>query len=329
MLLDIVVTHYKEPWEVAKPLFDMLGLQRGVSFSDFRVILVNDGEENHIPDVLLVDYPYEIHQIDIPHGGVSAARNAGLEYSTADWVNFCDCDDTYTNIYAIRDILNVIKDDCKFDFLWTQLITEDFTEKEGPCRLILTPKKTVFVFIHGKIYRREWLINNGIRFDTNFAFQEDSLFNAMVLGVIKTERVGQISTLIPPYVWCRRRGSVTNSEANADKATWYHFKRNCKVCEFYRDKLPDRLSHMVVRTVYDTFFMVTSKRDISLKMRNNIVDAFKEFLKDYGQYYAKPEDDELLAQIQEISLAELMQIPVNYDFETVTNWKNLFEGTIE
>ena len=43
MLLDIIVPHYKEPWEVGRPLFEMLALQRGVSFSDFRVILVNDG----------------------------------------------------------------------------------------------------------------------------------------------------------------------------------------------------------------------------------------------------------------------------------------------
>ena len=44
--LDLIVTHYKEPWSVGKKFFDMLALQRDINFDDVGVILVNDGEEN-------------------------------------------------------------------------------------------------------------------------------------------------------------------------------------------------------------------------------------------------------------------------------------------
>ena len=45
MRLDIVVPHYKEPWEVCHYLFDSLALQRGICFENIKVILVNLSKE--------------------------------------------------------------------------------------------------------------------------------------------------------------------------------------------------------------------------------------------------------------------------------------------
>ena len=47
--LDIIVPHFQEPWAVGKKFFDMLALQRGVSFQDFRVILCQDGTDGVLP----------------------------------------------------------------------------------------------------------------------------------------------------------------------------------------------------------------------------------------------------------------------------------------
>ena len=319
-MLDIIVTHYREPWEVGKPLFDMLALQHGVDFGTFRVLLINDGEENHLPDELFSNYPYTVEQVDIPHGGVSAARNAGMDYSTAEWINFCDFDDTYSNVYALRDVMNILPAK-NYDFLWTQMLTEDFTN--GNDVLIMTPEKSTFVFIHGKYYRRQWLIDNGIRFDTDFIFQEDSLFNAIILAVLDYHRIGKIKTLIPPYIWCRRGESVTNSQDTADKAVWGHFRRNCKLCDFYRDHLPEwRLSEMVVRTTLDTYYMVNSTAKVTLGMRKKIAEAFRKLIDTYGHLYRRPDDD-TLRQMSEISRMELMDLPIDGDFDTVTQWKDM------
>lgn len=45
MTLDIIIPHYKEPWETVKYGFEMLALQRLVNFDDIHVYLVQDGEE--------------------------------------------------------------------------------------------------------------------------------------------------------------------------------------------------------------------------------------------------------------------------------------------
>ena len=56
-ILDLVVTHYKSPWSLCKPQFDMLALQRNINFDDIGVIMVNDGEESKLPDELFKEYP--------------------------------------------------------------------------------------------------------------------------------------------------------------------------------------------------------------------------------------------------------------------------------
>lgn len=319
-MLDIIVTHYREPWEVGKPLFDMLSLQRGINFGDIRVLLINDGEENHLPDDLFSGYPYTVEQIDIPHGGVSAARNAGMDHATAEWINFCDFDDTYSNCYALRDVMNVLPAK-NYDFLWTKLIAEDFTESEDT--LVVMPYKSLFVFLHGKYYRRQWLIDNRLRFDTSFTFQEDSLFNAMLLALLDYHKIGQIKTMFPPYIWCRRGNSVTKSDGHEEKGTWAHFRRNCKVCDFYLDHLPEyRLSEMIVRTTYDTYYMITSNQEISFDLKSKIIDGFRELMDKYGKCYRKPSDD-ILRQIQDVSRSELLDKPVDGDYETVTQWKDM------
>lgn len=321
-MLDIIITHYKEPWEVGKPLFDMLNLQRGIDFGQIHVMVINDGPENHLPDEVLRDYKYRVDQYDIPHGGVSAARNYGLEHASAEWINFCDFDDTYSNVYAIRDVLNVLTRS-EYNLLWTKMMTEDFTD--GQDKLYMTPEKSTFVFIHGKYYRRQWLVDSGIRFDTEFTFQEDSLFNAIILAVLDYKQIGMIKTFIPPYVWCRRGGSVTNSEENEDKAVFGHFRRNCKVCDFYYDHLPpERLNDMIIRTTYDTYFMLNAKHNITDEVRNQIIERFQDLIRKYKDFYVRP-DDETLVQIAAISSAELMNTvdEVPTDFETVTAWKDM------
>ena len=325
--LDIIITHYKEPWEVGKPNFDILALQRGVSFEDFRVLLVNDGEENAFPDEYFSGYPYKVEQINIPHGGVSAARNAGMDRATAEWINYCDFDDTYISIYAMRDILNILPAP-DYDVLWTQMVMQDYTEGKEIVRF--APERVTWVFTHAKYYRLEWLRMNGIRFNTEMDFQEDSEFNAVVLALLEDHhRIGQIKTVCPVYAWCRRENSVTTRQGVDDEANWMHFLRNIHVCELYGQRLNrERTRDMVVRTVYDTFLMINSTKGITDRMKAQIMERFRTFMKDYGQYYGKPDDD-TIRQMEEVAKYELMYKPVPCSYEIVTAWKDITTGELK
>ena len=118
MLLDIIITHYNESFEMGKKLLDSIQLQRGISREDFRVVIVNDGIENKISDYCLNDYTFHLENVAIPHAGVSAARNYGIDNSTAKWVMFCDFDDMFASIYALRNIITLL-DTEDYDILCT------------------------------------------------------------------------------------------------------------------------------------------------------------------------------------------------------------------
>ena len=69
-LLDIIVTHSDEPWEVGKPFFDMIEHQRCAGRDGYTVTLVQDGKENALPwHELLADYSYTIKLITIEKSG--------------------------------------------------------------------------------------------------------------------------------------------------------------------------------------------------------------------------------------------------------------------
>ena len=324
-MLDIVVTHYKEDWKIGKPLFDLLALQRGVDFGSFRVLLVNDGEENKFTDELFENYPYEVKQINIPHAGVSAARNAGIENATADWIMFCDFDDTFYGLYSIRDVITLLPTD-KYDMLYGTLLVEDFLDKNAIENLFITPDRQNYVFIHAKVYRRAFLIEENIRFDTEMPFQEDSLFNATIVARTPHTRVGRIKTAAPLYVWIRRANSVTNSGRD-DEALYWHFIRNLKTTEenrLHRDY--DCYCGMVTRTAYDAFYMINSS-DASDDTKKKILEIFIPWMRERTDCYGRVSAD-IMFQIWDIAKYELYKKPIKDDPNDVRKWLNaiLSEG---
>jgi len=198
-MLDIVIPHYDEPWFICRKQFQMLDMQRIVNWDGIRVTVVNDGG-HRLPEDQLRRLSFRVEQIDIPKSGVSAARNAGIDHGTEPWIMFCDCDDCFANIYALDEILRAVNG-ANSDLVWALCATEF-----GRIVLPMAGKQN-FYFVHGKAYRRQFLLDKGIRFDEGLIYGEDTQFNTDVLA--QTDRVTQAQTVGPAYVWIRRGGSVT------------------------------------------------------------------------------------------------------------------------
>lgn len=296
-MLDIIIAHYKEPWETGRKLFQMIGLQRDADMSRVTVTVVNDGGMR-LPEEELERLPYPVRQIDIPHGGISKARNTGMDCTEQPFIMFCDFDDTFANIYALRDILSVLP--CDFDMLWTQLLVEDCID--GKDLIYPTPERQRFVFIHGKVYRRQFLVEQGIRFNEKMTFQEDSLFNATITARTDYKRIGQIKTPSFAYVWIRRQNSVTNSGRD-DEAEYWHFRRNLDVTDENRG-VAEKYAGMVTRTAYDAYFMCKGRR-ISDQMKRRVLAEFKPWIVPRMDVFGKV-TDEILRQLIDVSRYELL-----------------------
>ena len=99
--LSILVPYYNEGEEVVKPLLDSIAIQQNVNLDEIEVVICKDGPDG--PDItqeFLDRYPFDIQYHKEPKGGVSQMRNKAFEYSSGDYVMWCDCDDMFSLVVA-------------------------------------------------------------------------------------------------------------------------------------------------------------------------------------------------------------------------------------
>lgn len=248
MILDLMITHYKEPWEVGETNFKMLALQRLVDWNDIRVTLVHDGTEL-FPEEYFNGFPFKVNQVKIPHGGIAKARNWCIDNSEATWIKWCDFDDTFLNLYSIHSIMNVLKNDA-FDLLWFDLLCDDHGT------LVLRSERNP-VFVHDKIFRRQFLLDHNIRFKEDLTWCEDSAFLAVVEMEIDHQRIGKIACHDTIYLYIVRDGSLCNRPEIEFKNLQSFFLRHCYVAdEFLKRNLIEQYNTMCVRVMADSYYTV-------------------------------------------------------------------------
>ena len=87
----IIPVYNAEPY-----LCDCFEALQAQIFTDFELILVNDGSQDHslaVCKAFQTQQPEMVKVLDGPKSGISAARNRGLETASGEWIAFCDADD--------------------------------------------------------------------------------------------------------------------------------------------------------------------------------------------------------------------------------------------
>ena len=228
----------------------MLALQRNIDFKDIGVILVNDGEESELPDELFKDYPYDVKNLMIPHAGVSGARNAGMDASTADWVMICDFDDTFLSVNALHILLTAAKDETKVMY-WSHFMEEIATKEGG---IIYHTHSRDYIFNHGKMFRLKWLRDENLRYCDKLTLHEDVYFNTLTQAVAKDEEIGEIKGSI--YLWCWNPDSVSRKYDNWIIKTFNHqIRQRIAIARQLEARgLQDALELTVAKTFMDAYY---------------------------------------------------------------------------
>ena len=317
-MLDIIITHYREPWEICRRQFLMLDMQRRVDWKEITVTVINDGgfrlPEEELKALGFRRKAAEFRQMDIPHGGISAARNAGIDLGTEPWIMFCDCDDCFSNIYALEDIMNVVRtpEAERYDAFWTRCYQE---ETDGSISLV--PQFKTFVFCHGKVYRKRFLLEEDIRFPEDLPMNEDSCFNNVIIA--RTQKIAEIRSHVPVYAWLRREGSVTTRPEAVDKGAVCQVRRNMIVTEENRVHRESEYPSMVTRSAYDVFYMIHGER-LSESCKQEILEMFAPWIRERADAFGRVPED-MLDKIREISRIELLdgeEVPDSH--EAVWAW---------
>lgn len=255
LLLDIIVPHYKEPWSVGKPLFDMLSMQHGVSFKNFRVILVEDGDvSDHIAPEHL-NREYKVIQIGKVHQGVSGARNTGRSVATAPWVCFCDFDDCFLSLNSLNIVFQHLVNAGDKVYLWNRFIEEGWHEG----KYVYCQHDFDSTFIHGRFINREFLSANGIWFDRDLTFGEDCVFNEICQIIAGADRIGEIEE--PVYLWCDNKDSVTRRVTDRMKFYSQTLKHRFTFVSELKDRgLKEEMYKAVARVLADCYYEQTGPK---------------------------------------------------------------------
>ena len=250
MKLQILVPQYKETDEVVKALLDSISVQENVSMDDIGVIICNDGTDVKLSENLLAGYPYKIEYYQEPHRGVSGTRNACFDHAVADYVMFCDADDKFFNACGLWIVFKEI--DKGFDCLISKFI-EEYHDPKKNGEIVYMDHENDLIFVHGKVYNRQFLIDNGIRWNEDLTIHEDSFFNILALTTGKDVRYCKNSF----YLWKWRDESVCRRDHDDYILKTYHhliWSNRALILEFLSRKKLDNAASYFVLIVFDVYY---------------------------------------------------------------------------
>lgn len=183
------------------------------TFSDYEVIVVNDGTKDNSMDIVK-NYPVKI--INQSNKGLSEARNNGVKHATGDYLIFLDSDDYWEKdlLQKVNESLSNKPDVVRFQI---QEVYEDgrkiqyqensFINKSGEEAFELL---TSYHFVENAwcyaIKRKYYNIEK-------FSFKKDALhedFGLIPLVIIKAKKVNSISYV--GYNYVQRGGSIMSSK---------------------------------------------------------------------------------------------------------------------
>lgn len=278
MKLQFLVPHYLETEEEIKPLLNSLMVQQNIPFDEIGVIICHDGDESS--DLNLPDYPFSIKQIRQEHKGVSAARNACLDASTAEYVCFCDADDMFYNACGLWIIFREIEQG--FDSLFSVFLEESRIPQTG--EIVYINHEMDSTFVHGKVHRRQYLIDNKIRWNEKLTIHEDSYFNIQCQNF--SNNIKYCPT--PFYLWKWRDSSVCRHDPKYILKTYRNMidSNDALIDEFLKRGIIDKAAFYTAFLVFDAYYLMNKPEWIN---QDNY--EYRELTeKRFSEYYAKRKD---------------------------------------
>ncbi len=231
--LSIVVPVYNTE-NTLKRCFDSIINQ---TYSNFEVIAVDDGSTDGSADVIkeYAKKDERFRYISIEHGGVSKARNKGLEYADGEYLQFIDADDDVEPSMMTKLIFLMQENDadlavCRFSHPFFKTYYEDGVYDLTDERQLLSFYQDTYgvVMPWNRIWKRKCFT---VPFDTEVHFSEDELCNLANLPNVK--KVVTCKETLYKYFFAKKEenteekscvNNIINAVAFWDNKTSFYWK---------------------------------------------------------------------------------------------------------
>lgn len=293
MKLQFLIPQYDEDESTIKPLLDSIAIQQNINMDDIGAVIVNDGSNVSLSYEFLASYPFGIEYYRAEHKGVSATRNACLDHARSDYVMFCDADDMFYNACGLYIVFREI-DNGGFDSLVSSFIEETRDSQGKP---IYISHETDSTFVHGKIHKRSYLIQNGIRWNESLTIHEDSFFNCLCQKL--STNVKYCPT--PFYLWKWWDNSVCRHDSKYILKTYNNMldSNTELIREFLKRGRISDAQFYATSMIYDAYFTMNKQEWISQEnvvFRDSTEKRFADYYKEFKDIFFST-DSTVRAQI--------------------------------
>lgn len=259
------------------------------SLDDWELLLVDDGS-NDSSSLICDGYARIDKRIHVYHrdnGGVSSARNYGIEQAEGEWVWFIDADDYL--LEGTKDILEkAVHCDCQaialsfmqeinsneaYPYYATCELSEGIHSGE---RLINT--KSTSPTVWSFLFRRDIILCNNLKMSSELKFGEDKIFILEYLSYVQNVLV--LATPVYRYVFCEtsavRQNYMRNEREIDDQLkSILVLLRNCK-----QINIDNRIYKSQILYIVTQFILLCSTSEIGYtqckrKFSTFLVDANK------------------------------------------------------
>ncbi|MCQ2424558.1 MAG: glycosyltransferase [Lachnospiraceae bacterium] len=211
--ISIIVPVYKVEQYLPRCIDSILAQ----TFTDFELLLIDDGSPDNCGKIC-DDYAAKDARVRVFHkenGGVSSARNLGLDNAVGKYIGFVDSDD-YIFPKMYETLLSCFAYDVQLSCV--SVYTDQHRESSSP--VILNSDETIetcflssmWTTIWNKLFLREYV--DHLRFDISLQIAEDVLFLSQYLKRVRSSCFIN-STL---YVYCDNQSSATRDSTVSRKA---------------------------------------------------------------------------------------------------------------
>lgn len=294
--ISVIVPIYK----VENYLEKCLNSITNQTYKNLEIILIDDGSPDNCGEIC-ERYALEDERIKVIHkenGGLSAARNTGIDVSTGKYVVFVDSDDWIAEDYCevlFDALVNNDADVAAVDYYMIdeneKILNIDSQTDDGFSETVIYEKseiikemlayKTFKNFAWNKIYKTEMLRNNKFPEGVNY---EDTIFTCDLLH--KCSKIVFITKKC--YYYLQRGNSITrmHTEKNmCDFARSAEYRFN-KVCIMYPELETNNIYSLLTSTL-----ALGSMQASSEKRYRSVEEHIEGFIEIIKNYLMKNEDE--------------------------------------
>ncbi|MDN2649367.1 glycosyltransferase family 2 protein [Leuconostoc lactis] len=255
-----------------------------------EIILIDDGSTDKssiIAKKYQNKYPDKISYYRKVNGGLSSARNYGLQFAKGEFVTFLDSDDyvehdLYKKMYDVREENTKI---IECDFIW-EYPNKNQVDIKRSYKSVRDYMLNGRVVAWNKLYKRLWLKEIKILFKEGILYEDLNFFFKILTQVQDISEVKIVNEIFVHYV--QHEGTITSTYS---KKILDVLKSYEDVFEYYEslnllNQYKDELEYKFVRNLFGSFLLKTLHIP-NYQIRKSILHEFWYTVEDQFPFWKK------------------------------------------